>query len=376
MLMMVCLIISCGKKDTRTSPPLTQHSQTGMKSAEKPPSPMTPVPTPWPEPGGTEDFEEGSAKPIRFNRTSCFRRSQDASSSGVYSMALRAPVSKDPVRRFIGGPLVKVWLPEPGKMNTYTVSLRTWIRELPRGRLMLRAIFQDNKTGAKKTIALDDLEEVEEGWSNHTFERSLEMDARGANFMDLSVLIDSGENAVNAEGLVFIDDINVSFSGNLVEQDGLNEGFESQISRPMRFIRSSVFKRTRDDVVSGNYSLSLISTLDNGPDHQLVGGDVARVMVPNDAKSLSVSMKIRVEELNRGSLILRGNIHAPDGRKLSTMNLTDITSADNAWASIEYDTLLRGFEENSTFNVYAALFYRNSRPVGRVYIDDVEFKFD
>ena len=87
-----------------------------------------------------EDFESNLAKPSPFNRSRLFRRDHRKAASGHFSLVLQVPSRGIETGRFAGGDIVKVALPKTIH-DYYSISIKTHLEELGRGRVILRASF-------------------------------------------------------------------------------------------------------------------------------------------------------------------------------------------------------------------------------------------
>ena len=113
------------------------------------------------------DFDRGSLLPRFVEHSNAFSRTADEASSGDASLLLKAPPARGKASRMIGGDIVRAEVP-PDRAG-YRLSLKTWLKELEYGRVMLRASWLD-KDGKKLTsIALEDMTETEAGWTVHEY---------------------------------------------------------------------------------------------------------------------------------------------------------------------------------------------------------------
>ncbi len=139
-----------------------------------------------------------------------FSRSRDEASSGDHSLALHAPMADGDTLKIVGGDIARVEL--PGKGVHYSISIKTWLRQLNSGALVLHEQFLDKDGNVIMELPLGEVNKPEPGWTQHqfkgnTFRLGL---VHSAAFMGLKVALDS-QTVDPVEGIAYLDDIEILF---------------------------------------------------------------------------------------------------------------------------------------------------------------------
>ena len=327
-------------------------------------------------PRWTEDFESNASKLSPMTWSSAFRRSREESVSGYFSLVVEAPLKGEVTGQIVGGDMVRVDLPRENH-DIYSITLKTWLKKLDVGRLTLRASFFDTTGRRLNTVELGNILIVEEGWTEHRFSRPLTTDGIKADHLTFYAALDSEDALRPASGLAYFEDITFDFERKLnIDRSPLWEGFESEIPAPLDFKRSPVFFRTNDEALSGGFSLCVEAPLEVHPDRRFVGGEIARVEIPDDMLFYRISVNTWVRELNIGRLMLRTSFLDAAGTRKKTVFMNDLRM-ETGWTKHQFDKPLHeGGEGAQTMGLYVALDSESGLPSsGRAYIDDIEFEF-
>ncbi len=332
-----------------------------------------------------EDFESNISKPAPLNRPKLFHRTHRQSAGGHFSLVLDLPVRGTGNGPIAGGDIMKLVLPTRNS-DLYKISVKTYLKRIDQGRLIFRAKFvkvihhswgEIDET--KETIFLGDIEDVEEGWTTHEFIRSFSKDGvdPDTSYMTVYAAIDSLDDTKPAGGLVYIDDITYQTLSGIVNPNEFQLDFENKVLLPSYLEESINFSCQRDPAALGNTSLLLEAPRVNQPKNTLIGGDIARVKIPDGADLLQISMKSWPEELEESRLILRTVFLDLHGQKTSAITTADILEPGGGWTDHHFDYPLRFVAAGADVaHFYAALQSVSGFPArGRAWFDDIRMNF-
>ena len=156
-----------------------------------------------------QDFDVLYTIPTRLRDSGIMIRTSAESISGDHSMVIRSPLANGTERSIVGDVIAKMEV--PANRDIYVISMNSWLKQLESGRLMLRALFRDEEGVKLKTFTLADITELEGGWLNQRFERSLgEDDVYSAKSLSLYMALDSQADTP-VIGEVYFDDVRIQF---------------------------------------------------------------------------------------------------------------------------------------------------------------------
>jgi len=381
-LILLCFLILCRQSpcESSTVDPITTRSMSIVEAV------ATPEPAVIAKQRWLEDFESSRTKLAPINRSRVFRRTREEASSGYFNLVLKAPLKGQETGRFVGGDIAKMVLP-PARPDNYKVSIKTYLKQLDRGRLMLRASFFKLEYNANlgprviinriMTVGLKDIEKVEDGWTVHEFTHSLLQDGIDASYMTFYAALDSGDESTPAGGVVYLDDVEFEFFS---DKPNLNH-YQQNIDKPADpspDLRSSkIFSRTRDEASSSDTSLQLDSCLPTEVVDTVVGGGIARMSIPPDSEVFTLSMRSWLKGTDSDQYKLQADFFDKEGNRSGELLLAEIAGPENGWTDHHFEHRLEMSDSDATtMTIHAAIDSRSKDPTGTtLYIDDVELRF-
>ena len=329
------------------------------------------------------DFDGGSLLPGFLEYSNAFSRSADEASSGDASLLLRAPRSTGAVEKVVGGDIARVKVP-PGT-EAFALSMRTLLSNTGLGRLVLRADYFHEDRAKSHEIPLADISGTGSGWTENNYEHKLDPVDTGS----MTLAIHAGFHnslTTNADSMVYIDDIELIF----LRPDPphvLNLDFDTQYRTPWPIRRSKMILRSRDEAVSGAFSLLLAGPSVHGTENRSVGGLITRFDIPEGRKNYEVFIKTWLKELNQGALVLRvklideykRNAHIRGGRTVLETRLGQINHLEHGWTEHRFQGSLYiapRHENVKSIALYAELDSQSQDKVrGQAYLDDLKIVF-
>ena len=138
------------------------------------------------------------------------RSSRDEAASGDFSWLLKAPSVEGAEQRSVGGLITRFDIPENRK--NYEVFIKTWLKELNQGALVLRVKLIDEYNRTVVEISLGRINQLEPGWTEHRFQGSLYIVPRHENVKSIALYAElDSQSQDKVRGKAYLDDLKIIF---------------------------------------------------------------------------------------------------------------------------------------------------------------------